>query len=97
MRSALTIVVLLLFSIHGSSQESFREKQQSFSRVKDAYDTKLVGIDEMLDKHGIDREDMELFIIGYKKEKDLEVWAKNRDDSQFTKLVKYKFCVLSFL
>jgi murein L,D-transpeptidase YafK len=87
--------LLLLFVLQGFGQQSFREKQQSYSRVKEAYDTKLEGIDAKLKKHDIDREDMELFIVGYKKEKDLEVWAKNKGDSQFKKLVKYEFCILS--
>lgn len=95
MRSFITIILLQVIYFHGFSQESFREKQQSYSRVKDAYSTKLKGIDEMLKMHEIDREDMELFILGYKKEKDLEVWARNRGDSQFTKVVTYDFCVLS--
>lgn len=95
MRPAIVTSILLLFAFQGFSQESFREKQQSYSRVKDAYDTKLEGIDENLEKHDIDREDMKLFIVGYKKERDLEVWAKNSGDSQFTKLVKYDFCILS--
>ncbi len=94
-RTSITIIFLLLFSIQGSSQESFRDKQKSYSRVKEAYESKLSGLENKLKTLGIDPDDMDIFIIGYKKDKDLEVWAKNKGNSQFIKVLDYKFCMLS--
>lgn len=95
MKHKILVGLFLLASIGAECQQSFREKQQSYSRVKAAYEDKLPGINEMLKGHGIDKEDMELLIVGYKKEKDLEVWAKSKSDDAFTRITSYDFCVLS--
>ncbi len=95
MKYSIFVVLFLLAGLSAQAQQSFREKQQSYSRVKDAYDNKLDGIDAKLDTYDIDREDMDLFIVGYKWNKDLEVWAKNKSDATYTKITSYKFCVLS--
>jgi len=55
----------------------------------------LSGLEEKLDALEIDRNDMDIFIIAYKWNKDLEVWAKNKEDPQFTRVLKYNFCMLS--
>ncbi|MFC2129200.1 murein L,D-transpeptidase family protein [Bacteroidota bacterium] len=95
MKYKVLVVIFLFAAVSVESQQSFREKQQSYSRVKDAYENQLEGIDNMLEAHDIDREDMDLFIVGFKQEKDLEVWAKNKSAEAFTKITSYDFCVLS--
>jgi murein L,D-transpeptidase YafK len=63
--------------------------------VKDAYNTKYEGLKSTLEKNDIAIDKVEIFIVGYKKNKDLEIWARNKGDLQFKNVLSYKFCALS--
>lgn len=58
-------------------------------------DNKLVPTTELLEQQQIHQQQFELFIRAFKKEKQLEVWAKNKTDLTFKLLVTYPFCTTS--
>ena len=71
---------------------SFRTEQMRFERVRNAYAEKEVFIKKLLTSQGIHSYDYDLFLRAFKKEKTLEVWAKNKTDNQFQLLTTYSFC-----
>ncbi len=75
--------------------ESFKAQQLKYPRVRNAYKEKNTTVTSMLKYTGVSNDKLELFIRIFKKEKLLEVWAKNDDESTFKSLVSYPFCATS--
>lgn len=74
---------------------SFKQKQQQFSRVKEAYRDKSERISDLLTAKGIGQQ-YEILIRAFKAEKTVEVWIKNSTSSTpFTLLTSYPFCTTS--
>lgn len=72
----------------------FKEQQLKFDRVKSAYEEKEVAVKDLLKSKGIGG-DYELFIRAFKKERDLEVWVKQKGSDTYSLLTTYKFCTSS--
>jgi murein L,D-transpeptidase YafK len=87
--------LLCLWTISSSAQQTFKEKQLSYSRVKLAYDEKYEDLTQRLSEQEIDIKKMELFLLCFKEEMDIEVWAKNQTDNQYKHVLDYNFCALS--
>ena len=71
---------------------SFKDQQLAYDRVFQAYKDKAEDANQKLKEAGIDRQNFEIFIRGFKFEEDLEVWAKNKEDDQYKLVTTYKFC-----
>lgn len=56
---------------------------------------RLATATELLEQQQIDQQQFELFLRAFKKENQLEVWAKNKTDQSFKRLVSYPFCTTS--
>jgi len=52
-------------------------------------------IQALLDQNGISLSALNIFIQVFKKEQILEVWAKDKSEKKFKKLIEYKFCKFS--
>jgi murein L,D-transpeptidase YafK len=89
------VILLASTSLSSSAQQTFKEKQKAYSRVREAYETKYDGLKAALLEVEIDITSLELYIIGYKKNKDLEIWARNKGSTAFKLFKTYKFCALS--
>ena len=76
-------------------QSGFKESQLSYARVSEAYRSKWEGVDLKLKAGGLDPANLELYLVAFKQEKELEVWARNSNDEGFTKLLSYKICQTS--
>lgn len=88
----LPAVLFLLFA--AAVTTSFRKEQKKNSRVRTAYNEKWKGLKAMLHGKEIDTSQVQIYIRGFKKEGDLEVWAKHKSGTY--KLIKtYEFCALS--
>lgn len=74
-----------------SQSTSFFEKQLEFPRVFAAYNEKSGVIHDLLMVNQICKDSFELFLRAFKKEKILEVWAKNQLSDRFTHLKTYEF------
>lgn len=79
------------------SQENgtFKAQQLKNKRVKDAYATKWPALEAELKAKKINHASMEVFIRIFKKEKELELWVKNKADTKFTMLKKIAVCASS--
>lgn len=92
MLKLLFIFLLSFISLITSKDSSFKDQQLANDRVFQAYKEKAEDAYKKLKEAGINRQDYELFIRGFKFEEDLEVWAKNRHEEQFQLVTTYKFC-----
>jgi murein L,D-transpeptidase YafK len=87
-----TIISGLLFMLYQVTDESFREKQKQYSRVKVAYDEKYDLLMSELESIGINDFNMEIFIRAFKQEQILEVWVHGKDSSLFMLFKEYAIC-----
>ncbi len=91
-RVKIAVLCCLVFMM---DTEKFKAQQLKYPRVRSAYKDKDQFIVDKLKGVGIVKEKLELYIQIFKKEKILEVWAKNVDDKQFKPLINYPFCATS--
>jgi len=95
LRQSLLIALLLCQSFSMAPISDFKSDQQKFPRVRAAFATKGDLVQAKLQKLNLDWGKYDLFMRGFKQEKELEVWAKAKTESTYRHLVTYDFCVLS--
>jgi murein L,D-transpeptidase YafK len=90
------ILLLSLFLLNsGTPPETFRDKQKSYTRVREAYTNKEKAVTKTLTEHGISRDSMQIYLRAFKTEKKVEVWARNTCDSVFTLVKEFPICEIS--
>ena len=82
----------LLVSVSVLNLSDFKSEQLKNSRVKAAYQEKKGSAQSLLENHGIDITNLEIFIRAFKKERVLELWGKNQTDEKFKIIKRYDFC-----
>jgi len=75
--------------------ENFKLQQKKFPRVKTAYDEKEKPVKELFSSKGVDVSSMDIFIRAFKKEAQLEVWAKSSKQESFQLIKTYAICASS--
>jgi murein L,D-transpeptidase YafK len=75
--------------------DNFRSQQQKFPRVKTAYDEKEKSVRELFSSKGIDVSSMNVLIRAFKKEAQLEIWAKSSKQESFMLIKTYAICASS--
>ncbi len=95
MKNIIIILVLLLTYADSFSQNDFRAGQKQYKRVRDAYGEKENYIKKLYGDKDIDISLSYIYIRGFKYEKILEVWAKNKQDTAYKHIVDYDFCSFS--
>jgi murein L,D-transpeptidase YafK len=90
----MTKFVVILFLLIMASPPGFKEQQLKFDRVKSAYEEKESAVKDLLKTKNIAGR-YDLFIRAFKKEKDLEVWIKNKGTDTYTLCTTYDFCTSS--
>jgi murein L,D-transpeptidase YafK len=75
--------------------DSFRIQQQKFPRVKTAYMEKEKTVKELFTSKGMDISSAHLFIRAFKKEKELEIWAKAPGQEKYILVKTYAICASS--
>lgn len=88
---------IFISAVAGFGQEtaSFKTQQLKNKRVKDAYTNKWPGLEAELTAKKITPSNLEVFIRIFKKEKELELWVKNKSDVKYTFLKKIVICASS--
>ncbi len=89
---SLALLIFLYLGPHSYAQQGFKESQQTYPRVRDAYGEKWEQVKRKLSALDITTETMELYLMAFKQEKQVEVWAKNKDEKQYSLLTRYKIC-----
>ena len=85
-------LLYLLIIVQGSShgQESFREKQMQYARVRTAYNEYFTALRSEIDSMSIG--DFDLFLRAFKVEKLVEVWIKDKEAERFHLFRTYDIC-----
>jgi murein L,D-transpeptidase YafK len=86
---------ILIFSLLMPLQETFKQKQLHFIRVKDAYSEKENTVKNYFLSKNLNYQGYDLFLRAFKQERVLEVWIKEQGASQFHLLTQYPFCAVS--
>ena len=87
---AMILLSSLLLSMRSGS--SFRDEQMKYPRVRTAFAEKASTVKRLLRVSGIDPDNHEIYIRGFKQEAILEVWARNRGADKFLRVAAYPFC-----
>jgi murein L,D-transpeptidase YafK len=93
--TALKIIIFFLIITGFMSDSDFLNEQKKFERVKDAFNQKSKKISNKLQTFGISLEKLNILIVAYKDEKQLEVYAKNAIDNKFKLIQTYYICASS--
>lgn len=88
----LSISLLVFMWLSCPGQSGFKESQLNYSRVREAYRQEGENIDQILESQGLTATDLELYLLAFKEEKKLEVWARNKESEKFNLLHSYDIC-----
>src|SRR6056297_2627581 len=91
MINRLTILILLI-AFCSFQTDSFKNQQLKYQRVRQAYQDKESTMLTLLSGKQIDRNDVQIYIRAFKREKQIELWGKNKSDSKFKLIKTYKIC-----
>lgn len=86
-------VTLLVFSFRGDSE--FLKGQKQFDHVKAAYADKEAAVTAMLKKQGIGLNTLNILLVAYKAERQMELYARNIGEAGYRKIAVYDICALS--
>ncbi|MDR0660921.1 MAG: L,D-transpeptidase family protein [Prevotellaceae bacterium] len=95
MKKVAMIAILLLNFTFVAAQSSFKERQKKYPRVRQAYADKEKVAEKSLADNGIKASTLQPHLRTFKQEKELQVWAKNKNDEKYTLIKTYKFRSLS--
>ncbi len=86
---------LLIIFFFSPEKQGFKEEQLKYPRVRKAYEEKGAAMKALLKNEGIALEKLRVHIRAYKREKVLELWAREKGDTSYRKLRDHDICALS--
>lgn len=92
MRLVVITFILLLMAFTSKQNPGFKDIQLEHYTVFQAYKDKAEEAYAKLKAQDIDHFNCHVFIRAFKFEEDIEVWAKNTQDSTYKLITTYKFC-----
>lgn len=92
MKKTFKMIFLSLNLMSMTPPINFFEQQLKFIRVQSANRSKGKAVSELLSSKNINSSSFDLFLRSFKRERKLEVWAKNKDDDSFIFLKSYEYC-----
>jgi len=87
-----SLLLLLFFTFSVFADSAFLVDQKKFGRVKSAYQEKWDTVLSILKKENIDPDKLNILIVSFKDEGQLDVYGKNKSEKQYKKLKSYKIC-----
>jgi murein L,D-transpeptidase YafK len=78
-----------------STDNSFRDGQMVYTRVREAYTAKEKSVIKNLAEHSISRDSLRIYIRAFKAEKKVELWAKNIFDPVYRLIKEFPICEIS--
>jgi murein L,D-transpeptidase YafK len=85
-------IFFILIMLQGAS---FKQNQLKQSRVKTAYEEKEKAVQQYFKAKKLNFDGFQLFIRAFKKDRELEVWIKEKDQTTYSLLRTYEFCTTS--
>ena len=92
MKKILSILLLILIVSTLFAQSSFLNEQKRYSRVRTAILEKEEIIIDRLTKKNINIDEVNILIIAYKSESEIEIFIKRRTEQLYKKLTTYSVC-----
>ncbi len=86
------VCLIFLFFLVAGTPPGFKEEQMAFPRVRDAYAEKGEWMRQLLRDGGLEAGDLKLYIRIFKQEKELEVWAKKKEEPGYFLLHTIPVC-----
>lgn len=86
------IFIPFIFMSFQCQSQSFKNQQQKYPRVRTAYSEKESAMTKLLTEKGLQLSQLNILLIGYKSEEELQIWAKNKQDTAYRLLITYNFC-----
>lgn len=83
------VVILMRVS---PTPTDFYQAQLRFPRVREALKTKGKTVEQLLESQSVSATSFDVFFRAFKKEKQFEVWAKNKSESAYRLIKTYDFC-----
>lgn len=97
-KSPIKSAIVLIFSflqICLMAQSDFIAEQKKFAHVKTAYMEKEAVVLQKLKTEQISPDKLNILLVAYKHEEELVLYAKNKQDIQYKKLITYPICASS--
>lgn len=91
-RIVIVLIITLLFSFNN---DSFKDEQLKYQRVRQAYKEKESVMLDYLENCSINKNELRIYLRAFKKEKKIELWAKNSMDKSYKFIKEYKICMTS--
>ena len=85
-------IFLFLIMFQGAS---FKQSQLKQGRVKTAYEEKEKTVQQYFKAKNLNYTGFQLFIRAFKKDQELEIWIKEKDQTSYSLLHTYEFCTTS--
>ena len=89
----LSIVLFSNYTNEPSSTYASDNNLSPYPRVRQAYGEKIDKLNDLLAEKQIDTSSIHIFLRAFKKEKVLELWAKNAENKAYQLLSSYPICV----
>ena len=77
------------------AQENFLSQQKKYARVKTAVTEKEQSLTENLRKNGLATDNVHILVVAYKAEKQLEIYAKKKNETTYNLIAVYDICASS--
>lgn len=87
--------MLLAFGVTLFARTNFLTQQKKFQRVRVAFKEKSSIVTKNLTKNGLKPVELNIIIISFKAESELEIYAKSKSDVTYRKIASYKICAKS--
>ena len=92
MKRFIFTIITGLFSLSFISQTDFLTEQKRYERVRAAIQDRQQIIEKKLNENKITIENLNLLFVAYKDDDLLDVYAKNKQESAYKKILSYKVC-----
>jgi murein L,D-transpeptidase YafK len=88
-------IIMTFIALQLTAQSGFKTRQMQFERVKTAYKEKEKQIQTHLKTFNLKLNKLEILLMAYKKERKLELWAKDKLQEKYQLINTYDFSSFS--
>jgi murein L,D-transpeptidase YafK len=89
------LLTLLILTTAFNRQTDFLSEQKKYERVKIAYKESGNLVTAELKKQNIQQDKLNILLMAYKEEQLLDIYAKNKSDNTYKKILSYTICARS--
>ena len=90
-KAAMCLILSVVVCAFGY-QKNFLSEQTKYERVRTALKEKEGLVAKNLQDKGLTLNDLNIIMVAYKDEDELEIYAKKKNETTYTKLATYKIC-----